>query len=82
VKFKAEIKANREAASFDFIWGLGISQIIKKIIQSNSKKFSLHGYVKKKENKNLAGISALISALNFTEPNSNFLKTLEIIVFL
>ena len=49
VKFKAEKKAKREAASFGFIWGLGITQIIKKIIQSNSKKFSLHGYVKKKK---------------------------------
>ena len=46
VKFKAEIKAKREEASFGFILGLGISQIIKKIIQFNSKKFLLHGYVK------------------------------------
>ena len=47
MKFKAEIKANREAASFGFTLGSGISQIILKITQLSSKKISLHGYVKK-----------------------------------
>ena len=48
MKFKAEKKANREAASFGLTLGLGISQIIKKITQLNSKNFLLRGYVKKK----------------------------------
>ena len=51
MKFKAEIKANREAASFGFTLGLGINQIIKKITQLSSKKFSLHGYVKIRKQK-------------------------------
>ena len=47
MKFKAEKKANHKTASFGLTLGLDISPIILKITLLNSKKFLLHGYVKK-----------------------------------